>query len=122
MPEYLVRSGTQVARAYATYAPLRTFFFLAALALTASIVIFARFLFYFVENGSAGHIQSLILGGVLAMAAFQVAAIGILGDLLSANRRLIERVLLRVRRMELALDDKPNELEVEDVLERSPER
>jgi glycosyltransferase involved in cell wall biosynthesis len=120
--EYLVRSGTQVARAYATYAPLRTFFFLAALALTAAIVIFARFLFYFVENGSAGHIQSLILGGVLAMAAFQVAAIGILGDLLSANRRLIERVLLRVRRMELALDDKPNELEVEDVLERSPER
>lgn len=120
--EYLVRSGTQVARAYATYAPLRTFLFLAALAFAAALAIFARFLFYFVENGSAGHIQSLILGGVLAMAAFQVAAIGILGDLLSANRRLIERVLLRVRRMELALDEKGNELEVEDVLERSPER
>src|SRR5262249_23166770 len=120
--EYLVRSGTQVAPAYAPYAPLRTFFFLAALALTAAVVIFARFLFYFVENGSAGHIQSLILGGVLAMAAFQVAAIGILGDLLSANRRLIERVLVRVRRMELTLDEKGNELEVEDALERTPER
>jgi hypothetical protein len=111
-----------VARAYATYAPLRTFLFLAALAFTAALVIFVRFLVYFVQNGSGGHIQSLILGGVLAMAAFQVAAIGILGDLLSVNRRLIERVLLRVRRMELALDEKPNELEVEDALERSPER
>jgi glycosyltransferase involved in cell wall biosynthesis len=123
-PEYLARSGTQVARAYAMYAPLRTFLFLAALAFAAALVIFARFLFYFAENGSAGHIQSLILGGVLAMAAFQVAAIGILGDLLSANRRLIERVLLRVRRIELALDDERGELEVEveDVLERSPER
>jgi glycosyltransferase involved in cell wall biosynthesis len=121
-PEYLARSGTQVARAYATYAPLRTFLFLAALAFAAALAIFARFLYYFVADGSGGHIQSLILGGVLAMAAFQVAAIGILGDLLSVNRRLIERVLLRVRRMELALDEEGNELGVEDVLEPSPER
>jgi glycosyltransferase involved in cell wall biosynthesis len=121
-PEYLARSGTQVARAYATYAPLRTFLFLAALAGAAALVIFVRFLVYFAENGSAGHIQSLILGGVLAMAAFQVAAIGIIGDLLSANRRLIERVLLRMRRVELALDDGRTELEVEEVLERAPER
>jgi hypothetical protein len=120
--EYLVRSGTQVARAYATYAPLRTFLFLAAIAFTAALAIFARFLYYFAENGSGGHIQSLILGGLLAGAAFQVAAIGILGDLLSANRRLIERVLLRVRRLELALDDEPRELELEDALEPSPER
>ena len=121
-PEYLARSGTQVARAYATYAPLRTFLFLAALAFAASLAIFARFLYYFAADGSAGHIQSLILGGVLAMAAFQVAAIGILGDLLSVNRRLIERVLLRVRRMELALDEDGNELEGVDVLEPSSER
>jgi len=120
--EYLVRSATQVARAYAMYAPLRTFLFLAALAFTAALVIFARFLFYFAENGSAGHIQSLILGGLLATAAFQVAAIGILGDLLSANRRLIERVLLRVRRVELALDREGSEAELEAVLEPSSER
>jgi glycosyltransferase involved in cell wall biosynthesis len=121
--EYLGRSGMQVARAYAMYAPLRTFLFLAAIAFAAALAIFARFLYYFVENGSAGHIQSLILGGILAGAAFQVAAIGILGDLLSANRRLIERVLLRVRRLELERDDAhENELELEDVLEPSPER
>jgi hypothetical protein len=51
-----------------------------------------------------------------------VAAIGILGDLLSANRRLIERVLLRVRRVELALDDERPEGELEAVLEPSSER
>ena len=120
--EYLVRSGTQVARAYATYAPLRTFLFLAALAFTAALAIFARFLYYFVQDGATGHIQSLILGGLLAGAAFQVAAIGILGDLLSSNRRLIERVLLRVRRLELSLDKERHELELEEVLEPSPER
>lgn len=118
--EYLARSGTQVARAYATYSPLRTFLFLAGLAFAAALVIFGRFLYYFAENGSRGHVQSLILGGVLAISAFVVAAIGILGDLLSVNRRLLERILLRVRRLELAIETERPELE--DVLEPTPER
>jgi glycosyltransferase involved in cell wall biosynthesis len=120
--EYLLRSGIQVARAYATYAPLRTFLFLAALAFAAALAIFGRFLYYYAEYGARGHIQSLILGGLLATAAFQVAAIGILGDLLSANRRLLERVLLRVRRLELTLDEEGHELELADALEPSQER
>ena len=61
-------------------------------------------------------------GVLLATAAFQVAAIGILGDLLSANRRLIERVLLRVRRLELSLDGEPSEAAPETLLEPSSER
>jgi glycosyltransferase involved in cell wall biosynthesis len=120
--EYLVRSTAQVVRAYAAYAPLRTFLFLAGLAFAAALAIFGRFIYYFAENGAHGHIQSLILGGLLATAAFVVAAIGILGDLLSVNRRLLERVLLRVRRLELALDEDESRLELDDVLETSPER
>lgn len=118
--EYLVRSGTQVARAYATYAPLRTFLFLAAAAFAAALVIFGRFLYYLVADDDPGHIQSLILGALLATAAFQVAAIGILGDLLSANRRLIERVLVRVRRLELAVGEDEHELELDPESERAP--
>jgi glycosyltransferase involved in cell wall biosynthesis len=120
--EYLARSGAQVVRASATSAPLRTFLFLAALAFAAALAIFGRFIYYYAENGSHGHIQSLILGGLLATAAFVVAAIGILGDLLSVNRRLLERVLLRVRRLELALDEEEPRLDLDDVLETSPER
>ena len=63
-----------------------------------------------------------IVAGWLAGRVVRGAGFGILGDLLSANRRLIERVLLRVRRVELALAEDRHELEPDEVLEPSPER
>ncbi len=111
-PEYLVRSASQLLRAYATYEPLRTFLYIAAIAMTGAFVIFGRFLYYYVTGSGRGHIQSLILGAVLAIGAFQVIVLGILGDLLAANRRLTERVLLRVRRLELSLEEESHELEL----------
>jgi glycosyltransferase involved in cell wall biosynthesis len=111
IPSYLWRSGAQMGRAYVTYEPLRTFVFLAAILLLGATALLARFLYYYATVGGRGHIQSVILGAVLAIAGFQVLAIGILGDLLGANRRLLERILLRVRRLELALDEDAHELE-----------
>jgi len=109
--EYLVRSTTQLLRAYATYEPLRTFLYIAAVAFAGAVVIFGRFLWYFAAGNGRGHIQSLILGAVLAIVAFQAVVLGILGDLLAANRRLLERVLVRVRKLELSLDEE-HELEL----------
>ena len=78
-----------------------------------ALAIFGRFLYYYETGHGRGHIQSLILGAILAIGAFQVIVIGILGDLLAANRRLLERVLVRVRRLELALEDESShELEL----------
>lgn len=99
--EYIVRSGTQMARAYAMYEPLRTFLYLAAVMLLGALVIFGRFIWFYATGSGNGHIQSLILGAILTLAAFQLAMLGVIGDLLSANRRLLERVLVRMRRLEL---------------------
>jgi glycosyltransferase involved in cell wall biosynthesis len=112
-PEYLARSGAQVLRAYATYEPLRTFLYIAAVALAGALVVFGRFIYYYSTGSGSGHIQSLILGAILTIGAFQVIVIGILGDLIAANRRLTERVLLRLRRLELAQEDEgSHELEL----------
>jgi len=101
-PEYMARSGAQVLRAYATYEPLRTFLYLGAVMMLGAFIVFGRFVYYYSTGSGRGHIQSLILGAILTIGAFQVIVIGILGDLIAANRRLTERVLLRVRRLELA--------------------
>jgi glycosyltransferase involved in cell wall biosynthesis len=111
--EYLLRSTTQLLRAYATYEPLRTFLYIAAAAFVGACVIFGRFLYYYAEGNGRGHIQSLILGAVLAIVAFQAVVLGILGDLLAANRRLLERVLVRVRKLELSHDE-AHELELKE--------
>ena len=50
-----------------------------------------------------GHLQSLILAAVLLIVGFQVALIGLVADVISGNRKLIEDLLYRVRGIELTL-------------------
>ena len=75
-------------------------------------VIWIRFAwFYVVEGEGKGHVQSLILGAVLFIAAVQLAALGIVGDILAASRVLQQRTLERVRRVELQLGVEPSHYE-----------
>jgi hypothetical protein len=57
-----------------------------------------RFLyFYFTIPGPTGHVQSLLVGGVLLLLGFQVILIALISDLIAANRRLLEDVLYRIK-------------------------
>ena len=55
--------------------------------------------------------QSLILGAVLFIAAVQLAALGVVGDILAGMRVLQQRTLERVRRVELQLGVEPSHYE-----------
>ncbi len=96
------KSGATILRISAIYEPFKTFCYLTVLFLVPAIILLGRFLyFYFLVPGEAGgHIQSVIVGGVCAVIAVQLFVLGIIGDLLSANRCLIEDLLLRIRRIE----------------------
>jgi hypothetical protein len=48
----------------------------------------------------AGHIQSLIFAAVLFIVGFQILVLGLVADVISFNRRLIEETLFRIRRIE----------------------
>ena len=70
------------------------------------------FLIDWIFNGdSSGHVQSLILGAVLFIAAVQLFALGVIGDLLAGQRVMTQRVFERVRRVELALGVEPSHYE-----------
>ena len=60
-----------------------------------------RFLFYYFMGQGSGHIQSLILAAILFIIGFQVFMIGLVADVISFNRKLVEETLLRVKRIEL---------------------
>jgi hypothetical protein len=114
--QYVTRSVETILRVYAMYEPLRVFVFLAALVGSAGLALFGRFAwFYFTEPGPTGHVQSLIIGAALLIFAVQLAVLGVLGDLLRANRVLIERTLHRVRKVELELGVRPDALAGEEV-------
>jgi hypothetical protein len=94
------------------YEPLRVFMAAAALAALVGVVIWARFLyFFFFSDDPGGHIQSLILGSTMFIVAVQLAALGVIGDILAGTRVLQQRVLERVRRVELHLGVAPSHYE-----------
>jgi len=105
-PDYVANSGITILRTYALYRPLRVFLSLGAVLIAVGLVLGLRFLYFFVASGgAAGHIQSLILAAILSIVGFQVCLIGLIADLIGFNRRILEEVLYRVRRVELAGDD-----------------
>jgi len=98
---YVRRNALSILRVYARYEPLRVF---ATASLAVGLLALAAwmpFLLDWILNGdSSGHIQSLILGAVLFIAAVQLIALGVIGDLLASQRVMTQRVFERVRRVE----------------------
>ena len=112
MSAYVRRNSIAIFRIYSLYEPLRVFMTMAIILGLAAAVIWGRFAyFYVVEDEGAGHVQSLILGAVLFIAAVQLAALGVMGDILAGMRTLQQRTLERVRRVELQLGVAPSHYE-----------
>jgi glycosyltransferase involved in cell wall biosynthesis len=101
LPHYLANSTTTIVRAYTFYRPLRVFTTIGVIALLAGAAIGVRFLIAYFSGTGGGHIQSLILSAVLLIAGFQTLLIGLVADLIGANRKVMEEVLVRLRRLEL---------------------
>ncbi|HKP89630.1 MAG TPA: glycosyltransferase family 2 protein [Thermoleophilaceae bacterium] len=111
MWSYVRRNTISIFRIYALYEPLKVFMTAAAVVGLASFVIWGRFLYFYIEGSGSGHVQSLILGAVLFIAAVQLAALGVVGDILAGSRVLQQRILERVRRVELQLGVEPSHYE-----------
>ncbi|MEQ1787227.1 MAG: glycosyltransferase family 2 protein [Acidimicrobiales bacterium] len=106
---YVRRNMVALFRIYTGYEPLRVFSILGSLLLFLSLTAWSPFLWDWVVNGDrGGHLQSIVLGGVLLVAAVQVFALGVIADLVSAHRIVSQRTLERVRRIELELGVPPS--------------
>lgn len=97
---YVRKSVATIFRIYALYKPLKTFFLIGSLFLFAGLLLGARFLYYFLAEGRAGHVQSLILASVFLIVGFHTMLIGLVADLISVNRRLSEELLIRMKKLE----------------------
>jgi glycosyltransferase involved in cell wall biosynthesis len=102
---YLKASAATIVRVYAMYEPLKVFSAIGLAIFAGGVAISVRFLYYYLTGTGRGHVQSLLLAAVLVIVGFQVALIGLVADVISNNRKLIEDLLYRVRRIELATTD-----------------
>jgi glycosyltransferase involved in cell wall biosynthesis len=111
MAAYVRRNAISIFRIYSQYQPLKVFWSGAVVMGLAALAVFIRFLIYFIEGQGKGHVQSLIAGAVLFNAAMLLGSLGVIGDLLDAQRTLSQRTFERVRRIELQLGVEPSHYE-----------
>ncbi len=104
---YIKRSGATIVRIYAMYEPLKVFTYIGLTVFGVGLIGAGRFIYYYLtsEGAPVGHIQSLIFAAVLMIVGFQVLLIGLLADVISANRKLLEDLLYRVRSLEVPRAD-----------------
>ena len=102
---YVKKSVVIILRAYMMYQPLKCFTYLSIPPMIGGLAIGIRFLWLIAAGYGYGHVQSLVLGCTLIMISVMTFTIGLVADLISANRKILTDTQYRVRRMEYETDD-----------------
>ncbi|MBS0017854.1 MAG: glycosyltransferase family 2 protein [Arthrospira sp. SH-MAG29] len=100
IPSYIQRSIFTIFRIFMTYRPLRLFTFLGSFPLSLGLILCIRWLVLFVEEPTRARAPSLILAAILILIGFQLWMFGLIADLMAVNRKMLEDIQLRLRRME----------------------
>lgn len=98
---HMGRSASAIVRSYLMFKPYVIFASLAILFGVLAAVPFVRFLWDWAVGGdTAGKVQSLIFGAIMAVASLLSLALGVLSDLLRTNRILLEEQLERIKELQ----------------------
>lgn len=101
---YVKRSAATIVRLYTFYEPLRTFSFLAAPFVVGGLILLVRFFYFYLftaQSGVGRLAQSVTIGGTLLTVGFLIFLFGVMADISSTQRALMEEILYRQRKREL---------------------
>ncbi len=101
IPSYVRRSLITIARIFMTYKPLRFFMVPGLVFFGAGVLVGLRFVYFYVIGEGAGHIQSLILTAILLLVGVQLALFGLVAELIGNNRKMLEDIQWRMRKLEV---------------------
>jgi len=97
---YIKKSASTIIRTYSMYRPLKVFLTIGTISFLFGFLIGVRYLYFFFNSQGEGHTQSLILAAILLLAGVQFVMFGILADAISANRKINDEILYRIKRIE----------------------
>ncbi|MBE9166034.1 glycosyltransferase family 2 protein [Pleurocapsales cyanobacterium LEGE 06147] len=100
IPSYLKRSALTIIRIFVAYKPFRFFVSLGTILVGFGILINLRFLYFYLIGEGQGKIQSLILAAILLGIGFLIIIFGLIADIISINRKLLEKLNWRVQKLE----------------------
>lgn len=100
LSSYLRRQVLTIVRIFMTYRPFYFFSVPGLVSFLAGFLLSLRFLYFYLAGNGAGHIQSLILSALLMGMGFSLMIVGLIADLISVNRKLLEDIDWRLKRVE----------------------
>lgn len=101
--DYIRRQTLTIGQIFLIYRPLRSLFMLGFCSSVLGLVIALRFIIFMFQGHGEGHVQSLILAAILFIMGFVAFVSGLLAEVISVNRKLLEEVNLRLWEVELRL-------------------
>ncbi len=107
IPNYIKKSVVTIVRIFVVYKSFQFFMTIAGVLFGAGFLLGLRYLYFYFTGDGGGHIQSVILAGVLMGMGFQTGLIAFVADLLSVNRKLLEE--LRYEQMKQLYDKERDE-------------
>lgn len=110
---FIRRSSVTIVRTYSMYKPMRVFFLIGAILSAIGTIPIIRFMYAYFSDGGDGHVQSLVIGSALVSMGFLSFMIGLLADLMSVNRQLLERALFRIQHLENQFQTGPRRIRAE---------
>lgn len=108
MFSYIKKSVLTIARAFVMYKPLKFFTIIGMSCIAVGVIIGIRFVYYLLNGAGNGHIQSLILGSMMIVVGVQTFIVGLQGDIIAANRKLLEDIQYRVKRLDYEMTKSPD--------------
>ena len=103
IPQFLHMSVSTLLRMYTMYKPLKVFLIVGAISIMIGLAPIARFVYFYMIGDGSGHIQSLVLGSTLLTLGAIAVLIGVVADLINFNRKLMEKMLFRMEKLEQRL-------------------
>ncbi len=97
---YVKKSIVTIIRIFVVYKPFNFFFSMGLFIFLLGLVPGLRFLYFMCTGNHNGHVQSLILASILLITGVQFFVLAFLGDLLAVNRKLLEDIQYRMRKLQ----------------------
>lgn len=114
MYSYMKRSSVTIVRSYMMYSPLKFFCIIGVIIFSIGFILSMRFLVFYLHGDGRGHIQSILLSSLLMLLGFQTFITGFQADLIAANRKLLEDIQYRVRKLDYNSESKTSNSEEEN--------
>lgn len=95
---HIGKSSLTILNVMLSQKPIKVFFFIGGAIFFLGFSFGLRYLYFFFQGQSVGHIQSLILTSILISIGIIIIVMGFLAELIKVNRKIMEEILFRLRK------------------------